>query len=106
RAAPVQHLQEKTPSSAPPPPSRPSQAPQGGSLGPGDSGPEVVELQHRLEEVRLFYGQADGQYDDRVERGVRIYQSYRGIEGDPEGVYGPNTRRALEAETRGRGRRH
>ncbi|MGW2053882.1 peptidoglycan-binding protein [Streptomyces sp. NPDC001840] len=97
----------KTPSSQPPPPPRrPSQASQGGSLGPGDSGPEVVELQYRLQEVWLFRGQADGQYDDRVERAVHIYQSYKSIEGDPEGVYGPNTRRALEAETRGHGRRN
>ncbi|MFE1958179.1 peptidoglycan-binding protein [Streptomyces sp. NPDC059479] len=90
----------RQPSRQPPP------APDGTSLGPGDSGPEVVELQNRLEEVWLFRGPTDGQYDQRVEGAVRIYQSYRHIEGDPEGVYGPNTRRALEAETKGHGRRH
>ncbi|MEV0034861.1 peptidoglycan-binding domain-containing protein [Streptomyces sp. NPDC050804] len=95
----------------PPSPTReaseqPSLAPEGISLGPGDSGPEVVELQNRLGEVWLFRGPADGRYDQRVEGAVRIYQSYKSIEGDPEGVYGPNTRRALEAETKGHGRRH
>ncbi|MYZ41246.1 peptidoglycan-binding domain-containing protein, partial [Streptomyces sp. SID4917] len=90
----------RQPSRQPPP------APDGTSLGPGDSGPEVVELQNRLEEVWLFRGPTDGQYDQRVEGAVQIYQSYRHIEGDPEGIYGPNTRRALEAETKGHGRRH
>ncbi|MGW6740392.1 peptidoglycan-binding protein [Streptomyces sp. NPDC055025] len=95
----------------PPSPTReaseqPSLAPEGISLGPGDSGPEVAELQNRLGEVWLFRGPADGRYDQRVEGAVRIYQSYKSIEGDPEGVYGPNTRRALEAETTGHGRRH
>ncbi|MFE3139561.1 peptidoglycan-binding protein [Streptomyces scopuliridis] len=88
-------------------PSRePGRAPAGGSLGPGDSGPEVMELQWRLAEVRLFYGSPDGQYDDRVAGAVGLYQSYKKIDGDPQGVYGPHTRRALEADTRGAGRRH
>ncbi|MFJ1746480.1 peptidoglycan-binding protein [Streptomyces sp. NPDC088116] len=84
-------------------PERPDQPPAGASLRPGDSGPEVFALQRRLAEIRLFRGQPDGKYDQRVEGGVRVYQSYRQIEGDPAGVYGPNTRKALEAETQGRG---
>ncbi|MDX3849630.1 peptidoglycan-binding domain-containing protein [Streptomyces sp. AK02-01A] len=97
------------PASAKPPtqpPPQPVQPPAGGSLSPGDSGPEVVELQNRLEEIWLYRGPSNGEYDQRVEGAVRVYQSYKHIEGDPEGVYGPNTRRALEAETRGRGRGH
>lgn len=70
----------------------------------GDSGPQVEELQRRLSEVWLYNGGYDGQYSDGVEAAVRIYQSYKSIEGDPSGVYGPNTRRALEAETSGEGR--
>ncbi|MFJ6181040.1 peptidoglycan-binding protein [Streptomyces sp. NPDC092295] len=88
-------------------PSRePGRTPAGTSLGPGDSGPEVVRLQRRLAEIRLFHGDPDGRYDDRVAGAVTLYQSYKRIDGDPRGVYGPDTRRALEADTRGAGRRH
>ncbi|MFF8611890.1 peptidoglycan-binding protein [Streptomyces sp. NPDC015350] len=69
----------------------------------GDQGPGVTELQHRLTEIRLYADPADGNYTDRVQYAVNAYQSYRLIKGDPPGVYGPHTRRALEAETTGRG---
>ncbi|MGW2559779.1 peptidoglycan-binding domain-containing protein [Streptomyces sp. NPDC001514] len=69
------------------------------TLRPGDDGAEVVELQERLDQVWLYDGPPNGHYDGRVEDAVATYQDYRGIEGDPEGVYGPETRRALEAET-------
>ncbi|MFD7117413.1 peptidoglycan-binding protein [Streptomyces sp. NPDC056652] len=96
--------------SAPKPVNEPSREPErtaaGTSLGPGDSGPEVVRLQRRLAEIRLFHGDPDGRYDDRVAGAVTLYQSYKQIDGDPRGVYGPDTRRALEADTRGAGRRH
>lgn len=93
------------------PPAAPSAAPPagltGGSLRPGDRGPEVAELQIRLRTVGewLYSGPTDGSsYSDQVAYSVAIYQSYKAIQGDPTGVYGPNTRRALEAETNGRGR--
>ncbi|MGW1432788.1 peptidoglycan-binding protein [Streptomyces sp. NPDC002431] len=102
---------------APPPPTTttpsapaetsPSDAPPaslaGPSLRPGDRGPAVADLQRRLAEVWLFHGSYDGDYSNRVERAVLVYQSYKSIEGDPAGVYGPRTRSALEAETTGRG---
>ncbi len=91
------------------PTSSPSAAPPaefaGPSLRPGDRGPEVGVLQNRLREVWLYSGPTDQNYSDRVEHAVAIYQSYKAIQGDPVGVYGPNTRRALEAETTGRGHR-
>ncbi|WP_392670166.1 peptidoglycan-binding protein [Streptomyces sp. LN785] len=77
---------------------------QGSSLRRGDHGPAVAELQRRLQEVWLYLGPDDGDYTDRVERAVRGYQSAKHVKGDQPGVYGPNTRRALEAETTGRGR--
>ncbi|MGW1405064.1 peptidoglycan-binding protein [Streptomyces sp. NPDC002403] len=84
-----------------------SAAPPASLAGPalrrGDQGPEVAELQRRLEEVWLYHGRDDGDYSNQVEHAVSVYQSYKSIEGDPSGVYGPNTRRALEAETTGRG---
>ncbi|MGI5399348.1 peptidoglycan-binding domain-containing protein [Streptomyces sp. CA-135486] len=91
-----------------PPPATPSAsesasaAPLGarsGTLRPGDSGPEVVELQQRLAEVWLYSGPMDGQYSQSVETAVRGYQDDRHVKGDPKGVYGPKTRRALESET-------
>ncbi|WP_351232060.1 peptidoglycan-binding domain-containing protein [Streptomyces sp. NPDC002133] len=69
------------------------------TLRPGDNGAEVVELQERLDQIRLYDGPPHGHYDGRVEDAVATYQQYRGIDSDPEGVYGPATRRALEADT-------
>ncbi|WJY50213.1 peptidoglycan-binding protein [Streptomyces chengbuensis] len=79
---------------------RPSSPAPGVTLQRGDSGEEVVELQERLEQVGVYGGRSHGRYDGRVEDAVAAYQYYRGIEEDPQGVYGPATRRALEAETR------
>ncbi|MFF9566270.1 peptidoglycan-binding protein [Streptomyces sp. NPDC014685] len=75
----------------------------GATLRRGDQGPAVTELQHRLAELRLYADAADGTYTDRVEYAVNIYQRHKPVKGDPPGVYGPHTRRALEADTTGRG---
>ncbi|MEV5202049.1 peptidoglycan-binding domain-containing protein [Streptomyces sp. NPDC053720] len=86
-----------SPSSSAPPASL-----AGPALRPGDQGPAVAELQRRLEEIWLYHGRDDGDYSNQVEHAVSVYQSYKAIDGDPPGVYGPETRRALEAETTGR----
>ncbi|WP_249401216.1 peptidoglycan-binding protein [Streptomyces sp. PKU-MA01144] len=78
----------------------PSSADPGATLRRGDNGPEVAELQERLEQAGFYGGRHHGRYDRRVEDAVAAYQYYSGIQGDPEGVYGPATRSALEAETR------
>lgn len=86
------------------PPAAPPPGPAGSSLRPGDRGPEVAELQVRLQTVGewLYAGPVDGRsYSDQVRNAVAVYQSYKAIQGDPAGVYGPNTRRALETETNG-----
>ncbi|MEU7032646.1 MULTISPECIES: peptidoglycan-binding domain-containing protein [unclassified Streptomyces] len=67
----------------------------------GDSGAEVAELQRRLEQVWVYDGPIDGEYTREVRRAVERYQSWQDIEEDEEGVYGPETRRALEAVTTG-----
>ncbi|MFJ6723859.1 peptidoglycan-binding protein [Streptomyces sp. NPDC091281] len=76
----------------------------GGSGGPvlrfADHGPEVIELQLRLRQLRLFNDDADGVFSDRVENSVQAYQWSRGIEDEDYGVYGEETRFYLEAETR------
>ncbi|CAL9538211.1 hypothetical protein SUDANB6_04200 [Streptomyces sp. enrichment culture] len=74
----------------------------GSVLRRGDRGPQVAELQGRLREVRLYAGDADGVFDRRVEEAVRTFQWTRGIRSDEPGVYGPETRQRLEAETSGR----
>ncbi|MYS54329.1 peptidoglycan-binding protein [Streptomyces sp. SID6013] len=76
-------------------------APDGGpTLQRGDQGPEVVELQQRLKEKWMYWGDLNGNYNRQVEDAVRQYQWERGIHTDGVGVYGPDTRRRLESETR------
>ncbi|MFF3174957.1 peptidoglycan-binding protein [Streptomyces sp. NPDC057900] len=82
----------------------PALSAEGGTLRRGDHGPEVAELQRRLQEIGLFMSTPDADYTDRVEDAVHRYQRYMYIQGDDDGVYGPNTRRALEAITTGHGR--
>ncbi|WP_309141697.1 peptidoglycan-binding protein [Streptomyces griseicoloratus] len=72
----------------------------GGGLRRGDRGPEVTELQQRLQQLYLYTGDANGVYNRQVEDAVRTYQWARGIRSDELGVYGPDTRRMLETETR------
>ncbi|GAA2442079.1 peptidoglycan-binding domain-containing protein [Streptomyces macrosporus] len=70
-------------------------------LREGDTGPEVAELQYRLRQTYAYRGDVDGRYDREVRDGVATFQEWYGVRGDPEGVYGPNTRRALERATGG-----
>ncbi|MEU8872899.1 peptidoglycan-binding protein [Streptomyces javensis] len=80
------------PSATPEPPGPPV-------LREGDSGPEVVELQKRLTQLLQYIGVADGKYDGGLRRIVSSYQDQHDITGDPDGVYGQNTRRDLESRT-------
>ncbi|XIG77275.1 hypothetical protein C1N81_31110 [Streptomyces sp. SGAir0957] len=66
----------------------------------GDRGPAVSELQYRLRKVNLYPADPDGSFDGRTEFAVRTYQMARGVQEDAPGMYGPATRRLLEAETR------
>ncbi|THA78103.1 peptidoglycan-binding protein [Streptomyces sp. A0642] len=91
-------------SSAPAEVAPPAQPEDGATLRRGDEGPEVAELQRRLQEAWVLNGPLGDTYTERVEDAVHEYQIWRGIQGDPEGVYGPNTRRVLEAATTGQGR--
>lgn len=93
-----------TDAAGPEPVAPPARTRDGSALRRGDHGPAVAELQRRLQEVWLFSGPADADFTDRVERAVRVFQSSMHIQGDPQGVYGPDTRRALEAVTTGQGR--
>ncbi|MFE2019800.1 peptidoglycan-binding protein [Streptomyces sp. NPDC059499] len=77
----------------------------GPTLRRGDQGPEVAELQRRLQELWIYREPDNGEYSERVERAVREFQTWVSVQSDPPGVYGPETRRALEAQTTGNGRR-
>ncbi|GGQ14134.1 peptidoglycan-binding domain-containing protein [Streptomyces griseomycini] len=89
---------------APPAPSPPPSAPvPPGFLREGDSGPEVTELQERLLRIPDVYreGRTDGRYDAALSAAVARFQLWYGIRGDETGVYGDDTRRALESRTAG-----
>lgn len=101
-AAPVtSRTASAAPTSAPAVAPSATRAPSGPTLSLGSTGAEVAELQRRLKELWLYSGPEDGKYTRKVERAVEVYQSYKYLEDDPRGVYGPSTRRALEAETTG-----
>ncbi|MFF3815626.1 peptidoglycan-binding protein [Streptomyces bluensis] len=65
----------------------------------GDDGPEVTELQLRLRQVAVYFGDIDENFDEQVEAAVRRYQFTRDIDEDDRGVYGGATREKLESET-------
>ncbi|MFF4247381.1 peptidoglycan-binding protein [Streptomyces sp. NPDC001822] len=103
------------PTTAPPPSASATPAPTTASAAPpaqapdstlrrGDSGAEVAELQRRLQEIWVYRGPDDARYSDRVEQAVAEFQRWTSVRSDPSGVYGPETRRALESRTTGEGR--
>ncbi|GAA1904912.1 hypothetical protein GCM10009837_30560 [Streptomyces durmitorensis] len=70
-----------------------------GVLRRGDRGPEVKELQQRLRQLYLYMGEPNGNYNTQVADAVTRFQYARGTQGDGQGVYGRETRAALERET-------
>jgi hypothetical protein len=93
--------------STPPPTAFPSPTPDPTDdptplvLREGDKGPEVVELQQRLAQISggIYEGEAHGRYDAKTREAVATFQIWYGVQGDEEGVYGPNTRARLEETT-------
>ncbi len=74
-----------------------------GTLREGDSGAEVTDLQQRLLKIPDVYrdGATDGQYNATLTEAVARFQLWYGIRGDEDGVYGDDTRQALESRTGG-----
>ncbi|MER5428148.1 peptidoglycan-binding protein [Streptomyces sp. NPDC002588] len=72
-----------------------------GTLREGDSGPEVTDLQKRLLRIPDVYkdGATDGRYTTVLTEAVARFQLWYGIRGDEDGVYGDDTRQALESRT-------
>ncbi|MDI3405367.1 peptidoglycan-binding domain-containing protein [Streptomyces cavernicola] len=85
-----------------PKPSRTSSSPTSDdaptTLRRGDHGEQVVELQQRLRQLQLYVGPVNGNYSPDVEDAVARFQSARDIP-EQSGVYGPQTREAVESET-------
>ncbi|MEV7788152.1 peptidoglycan-binding domain-containing protein [Streptomyces sp. NPDC088106] len=81
----------------------PAPPPRGeeGFLREGDAGPEVTELQERLLRIPDVYraGSTEGRYDATLSAAVARFQLWYGIQGDETGVYGDDTRLALESRT-------
>ena len=57
------------------------------------TGPDVLQVQRRLERLGFEPGPLDGEYGPATERAVRSFQASAGIAAD--GVVGPQTRAAL-----------
>ncbi|GAA3833487.1 hypothetical protein GCM10022403_078070 [Streptomyces coacervatus] len=72
-----------------------------GTLREGDSGPAVTDLQQRLLRIPNIYdnGSTGGTYDATLKAAVARFQLWYGIRGDETGVYGNDTRLALESRT-------
>jgi hypothetical protein len=72
-----------------------------GTLREGDSGPDVTDLQQRLLRIPNVYdsGATSGSYDATLTAAVARFQLWYGIRGDETGVYGNDTRAALESRT-------
>ncbi|MGA5895486.1 peptidoglycan-binding domain-containing protein [Streptomyces venetus] len=97
---------ESTPTTTPTPtPTPPASAPVdpdgAGTLREGATGPEVTELQQRLLRIPDVYrdGATSGSYDPTLTAAVARFQLWYGIRGDETGVYGNDTRAALESRT-------
>ncbi|MER5992579.1 peptidoglycan-binding domain-containing protein [Streptomyces viridosporus] len=103
RTAPAPRPSPTAPAPTAPPSSPPSAPDLPGFLREGDFGPEVTELQRRLLRIPDVYreGTTDGRYDAALSAAVARFQLWYGVRGDETGVYGDDTRLALESRTTG-----
>jgi hypothetical protein len=104
--ATAQPVHPATPSPATTAPAAPATTPADdpdgpGTLRQGDTGPQVTDLQRRLLSIPDVYrdGSTSGTYDTVLTEAVARFQLWYGISGDETGVYGDDTRRALESRT-------
>ncbi|WP_133260093.1 peptidoglycan-binding domain-containing protein [Streptacidiphilus pinicola] len=81
----------------------PSSSPQSTSLSIGASGPAVTALQQDLRQLWIDRRQPSGTYDDRTAQDVSTFQSWYNVQGDPAGVYGPNSQAKMAQVLAGNG---
>ncbi|MFF0885662.1 peptidoglycan-binding protein [Streptomyces sp. NPDC003456] len=106
-AAPAPRPPASAPATAPtsgsaPAPTPPVPDPDGaGTLREGATGPAVTDLQQRLLRIPDVYrdGSTSGRYDPVLTAAVARFQLWYGVSGDETGVYGDDTRAALESRT-------
>ncbi|MGW1076764.1 peptidoglycan-binding protein [Streptomyces sp. NPDC002537] len=67
-----------------------------GTLRQGDSGAAVTEMQRKLWRLGFHDGHHYGVFDSYTADSVAKFQKWAPVQGDPLGVYGPNTRQALD----------
>lgn len=60
----------------------------------GDKGKQVRQLQRRLRDLRFWVGTIDGEFGNLTQQALYAFQKTQGLTRD--GVYGPQTRKALE----------
>ncbi|WP_161789812.1 peptidoglycan-binding domain-containing protein [Streptacidiphilus neutrinimicus] len=60
-------------------------------------------LQQDLRQVHIDHRRPTGVYDDRTAQDVSTFQSWYGVQGDPDGVYGPNTQAMMAQVLAGNG---
>lgn len=65
-------------------------------LRPGASGPHVTALQERLEAHGFDLGEVDGRFGPKTKAALEAFQRARRLK--PDGIVGPKSWRALEAE--------
>lgn len=94
--SPVAPTTTAPPTTIPPTPSAPAGV--AGSLKPGDSGPDVVDLQDRLRGLGYWLGEVDGTYGHLAEQAVTAFQKVEGLV--PDGAAGPATLQALAVAER------
>ena len=95
--APAQRVERKVsvkPAAEPTPTVPPAGPPL---LAPGDSGPEVRELQARLRQIAWFYGDVTDHYGDQTRTAIEGFQAKRGFE--VTGVVDQRTLTRLEEMT-------
>ncbi|MFB6892382.1 hypothetical protein ACFCX4_24070 [Kitasatospora sp. NPDC056327] len=99
-SAPATQAPTTAPTTAPPTQSAtptPDPAPTIRTLEYGMEGPDVLALQRKLNVVICWEKvPPTGKYDDRTRLIVTYFQDINVVRGDTRGVYGPNTRTALE----------
>lgn len=66
-------------------------------LGRGSKGPEVIELQKKLEQLGYVIGTADGKFGSKTEAAIRRFQKERGLRVD--GLAGTQTIKELKLLT-------
>lgn len=93
----------KPSTTAPQPPSTPTPTvkptpKEGDTLHPGDTGAYVLAVQQRLSSLGYWLGTPDGTYGYLTSQAVMALQKSAGLGRD--GVFGPATRRALDAGAR------